>query len=106
MSILTPRSSVRPLNQLDSISGRVDRHADDEISERALIAAHRTAGGFDSSDGRVHVPHVQNDVRDRILRRADKPSRVAVNVTLSRSAAGKMAHATSWYRHAPQGAAR
>jgi len=46
-----PRSELLlwPLNQLNAVTGRIDREAEDgaAISERAWIAGHRSTGGLD-----------------------------------------------------------
>src|SRR5580698_5426349 len=58
-----------PLNQLNAVTHRIDREAEDgtAISERAWIAGHRSTGGLDRRDGRRHVLHDKNHVRYRVL---------------------------------------
>src|ERR1700691_1796420 len=58
-----------PLNQLNAVTGRIDREAEDgaAISARARIAGHRSTGGLDRGDGRRHVLHGKNHVGYGVL---------------------------------------
>src|SRR5262245_39291394 len=73
-----PRAVVRPslsgrcgpLNQLQSVAGRIDGDADDDagVSKWTRLAIHRPAGGLDRGHRGRHVGHVQDHMCDRILR--------------------------------------
>src|SRR5215472_9565123 len=58
-----------PLDHLDAIAGRINGDADDDagIAEWTRLAGHESAGGLDGADGRGHIFHVEDDVRDGIL---------------------------------------
>src|SRR5579863_3022830 len=62
-------ASLWPLNQLETVTGWIDRDAYDEasVSEWTRIARQCATGGLDGSDCRRHILHVEDHMGDGIL---------------------------------------
>src|SRR6185437_11618401 len=57
------------LNQFQAVAGWIDRDANHDagVSKRARFAGHRATSGLDGSLGGLHIFHVKDEVRNRIL---------------------------------------